>query len=234
MLWAGWLVVREGRAPTRKTAGAMVVAVAGLLVIQQVLQINAGWSRADRLQDNNHNDALGIYLASNTVENAIEVPVRIHYHVWSSWHFDAALAYLKENGLNVFSDRFPPSPLLERHILSRDGYVAATDSLRIADPGGQSDPAPALNGTIAADWDLQANRLNLQNNDPRAVYLRLELVREVTKGPGGFISISGADGASRIRVYKGKQNLYFRVAPGDSLRVDFLSPTRIGELEIRA
>lgn len=235
MLWAQWLILSERMAfpgqPLRSPYKAMIAVSIGVILFIQGAQIYVGWGGLKYNRSNQENHALGLFLAGNTLENDIVLPRDI---VKGNKDYQGVLAYLEKNKLNVFSDKFPSSRLLDQHVESRRMFYASvaavTSDTRITEYEEISGQA----GNIDATWEMSPQSVVIDSRASVPLYIRVAIASESYDKRGNSLIAEFGNGDTRaIRLYKGKQNLFFSLEKGARLRINVPAPSVIEGVELR-
>ncbi|NQX87273.1 MAG: hypothetical protein HRT77_01275 [Halioglobus sp.] len=237
MLWALWILAKEqtpgGRNTSRKIIAGSSLTMVMLLLIQ-IWQIHLAWNeKANRKRNGNNHDALGIYLLAEKDENNFEPNILLHAHPGADWVFQDTLDYLKLNNLNVFSANYPESPLLDRHVESRNAFLTTEDAIIAKPKDGWQQSTRAIEKS-PIKWALEENRFTLKNNTNTDAYVSITLNGTSNRAPHNSVWVSTDRENYRVRIYKGTVVLYFTAASNDQLQLHTPTPNRIDRIEIRS
>lgn len=235
MLWALWLILRERSSVRGKSlkwhySSIAVASIATVLFIQGA-QIHAGWKTAAYLRSNAENHALGVFLAGKTLENNIELPREI---VKGNKDYQEILTYLEKNRLNVFSDNFPDSRLLDQHVTSRRMFYTSDIKILIGDEHQEHGEILAKTGDIEASWEMRPQGITIDRKSGKPLYVRVEIVAGSSRVLKNSLVVEPGNGpVSRINLYKGRQSLFFTVEKGRRLNIKVPPPNKIEAMELR-
>ena len=235
MLWALWLILKEKASvrgnPLRWPYKAIgVISIATILYIQGV-QIHAGWETVPHLRWTAENNALAIFMAGKTLENDIELPGGVTRF---NKHYHSVLAYLEKNSLNVFSDKFPRSSLLDQHVESRRLFYASVGPTIIAKESGEFGKIQADTDKSYATWEMLPQSIVIDSNASKSLYIRVEVYAESSNSlENSLVAEFGNKAARKIVLYKGRQNLFFDLDGGSRLSIKLPPPSKIETIELR-
>jgi len=235
MLWALWLIIRKTVSTRGEPLGLPfkaigVISIAAILYLQAV-QIHAGWEAAPRLSWTVQNNALALFIAGKTLENDIELPRGI---IRFQKHYHPVLAYLEQNSLNVFSDKFPSSSLLDQHVESRRRFYASGGPSVIARESGEFKDTQTDTGNVYANWEMLQQSLVINNKASKSLHIRVEIYSEFSDSLENLLVAEfEKKPARRIVLYKGKQNLFFDLDGGKRLSIKLPPKGKIEAVELR-
>lgn len=235
MLWALWLILRERISVRGKSLRWYYIAIAvmsiGTGLFIQGAQIYAVWKSATYIRFNVDNHALGVFLAGKTLENNIQLPREI---VGGNKNYQDVLAYLEKNKLNVFSDNFPDSSLLDQHVESRRRFYASDTKMLISYENLEHGKVLTQTGRVDAIWDMHPQSITIDSKADDPLYVRVEIRADSSKGLRNSLAAEiGTSPALRMNLYKGRQNLFFSIEKGSRLSIKVLPPNRIEAMELR-
>lgn len=236
MLWALWLIVNDTvssrerlcRWPVLTTAALAI----GALLFIQGMQIYAGWGKAPTLREENYNHALGIFLAGTVPENDVALPFRVTGFNRDKERLANVLAYLKNNNLNVFSETFPASALLDQHKASRRVFNVADVAIIVNGEAEKSGNIVTSTGEIDAYWEMHPDKIVVHNTSDAPLYLRV-LIQSKIHSSGILIKESSQEQVRYIDLYRGRSNLYFKIQVGTRMDIETSPGASIKEFEIR-
>jgi hypothetical protein len=237
MLWALWLIVSDtvsSRERLCRWPALMAIALGiGALLFIQGMQIYTGWGKAPMLQKENYNHALGVFLAGTVPENNIVLPFRITGLNKDKKRREIALTYLKNNNLNVFSEEFPASPILDQYKASRRLFNAA-DTAVIVDQGAGKAGRIAINAAeLNANWEIHPGKTVVHNTSNAPLYLRVQIQAKKYISSGILTKTSSQERVSYIDLYRGSSNLYFSLQGRTRMDMETLPGSSIEAFEIR-
>jgi hypothetical protein len=235
MLWALWLIVRETVSTRGEPLGwpykaIGLTSIAAILYLQGV-QIQAGWESAPRLRWTAQNYTLALFMAGKTLENNLELPRGI---IRFNKHYHPVLAYLERNNLNVFSDNFPSSSLLDQHVESRRRFYASGGPSIIARESGEFKDTQTDTGNVYANWEMLQQSFVINNKASKSLHIRLEIYSDFSDSLENLIVAEFEEKpARRIVLYKGKQNLFLDLDGGKRLSIKLPPKSKIEAVELR-
>ena len=235
MLWALWLLLSNKKAGYKqycnKGSKILVGVVIGFILCIQGVQIHAAWKKGPYFDLLHKNNSLGIFLASDTTSNTIKLPFVI---IGFPKNYQDSLAYLKKNNLNVFSDNFPNSALLDNHVESRLQFKASETAITIGLTQNEQREVPENPASIDATWEVLPNGLRVTNNATQTIYLRIQASAKNYFRQAIILPItSGNDKVQKIHLYRGRQNLFFSLKSGGILQVNTAPAISLEEIELR-
>ncbi len=235
MLWALWLIIKktvatQGRPSSWPYRAIGMISIATILYIQGV-QIRAGWETAPYLRWTAENYALALFMAGKTSENDIELPGGI---IRFNKHYHAVVDYLEQNNLNVFSEKFPSSSLLDQHVESRRLFYASVGPSIIAKESSEYGEMQARTGDIYATWEMLPQSIVINSKASKSLYIRVQISAESSDSlKNSLVAEFGNKPDRNIVLYKGRQNLFFDLDAGARLSIKVPAKSQIEAVEIR-
>lgn len=238
MIWAIWQMFKISPPASgfywRRPASIVLVLVTSLILILQVAQIIRGWSQEPGIRENNENGALAIYLAGKPSENAISLPFSVIGFSKPGQDYHHAMNFLKENELSVFSDEFPESDLLDRHIHSKMQFYASDIFKLVEVTGGNYKETITSPDEVDVNWKAGPGKLVISSKSERPVYVRVRIRSNGGRRTDMFVTFgSGRERTSPIYSILGEYTLFLTLEKGRQLKIRKAVPFDIVEFELR-
>jgi hypothetical protein len=237
MIWAAWLVYRPIPLVNEKPffrLGAIAISLVVIMVLLlQGMQIVTGWKEVPRLREKNAKAAWAIYLAASSEDHSVELPLYIKGYPQHSKNFESVFAYLVKNRLNVFSDNFPASAILDQQLNSRALFESASGSMILKKREGKYREIHRDSFRSEVSWTTLEPGIDISNTSNESIQIRMEVTARRYLSRGLILSRPSEGVREKMGVSSGRQVLFFSLGGGDRLIIEADWRASIVKIEMR-